>query len=418
MMTPYKKGEHQLPGNHRPKSLTAAVITVCVEPGVADQFLTLVNDMPWSVTTSRLDSHISATRRPSFGPQMKFADLCIGIVDFDEDPKAAGETAKYLQQAFPGNLTIVGLATSKSPELLLLAMRAGCSEFFHKPLESAGVKETLGRIQDVWSASAHLPASAGLIVSVLGAKGGVGATTLAVHLGIYLAKNHKKRTLLIDFHPELGHACVYLGLDGTHCHFQEVVRNVNRLDTELLSGYVAKHSSGLEVLSSPDACGGSRPMDTVALKNTLEFLQAEYDYIVVDCANSLTDLDLAVIACSTTVYLIATPEVGAIRDLSRYVDKLTQMKDMSEKTRIIVNRFPTPHTVNIEQIEKAVRMPIDIRFAANSELMQAGNLGQPVAPNGKSDFSINMTKWAAALTGAVPSSDKDRTTKSRFAFRK
>ena len=63
----------------------------------------------------------------------------------------------------------------------------------------------------------------GSVLSFFGAKGGVGSTTLAVHLAMYLVQCHQKRVLLIDNHPELGHVCVYLGLDGSRFHFNEVV---------------------------------------------------------------------------------------------------------------------------------------------------------------------------------------------------
>jgi len=68
---------------------------------------------------------------------------------------------------------------------------------------------------------------------------------------MYLVLCHQKKTLLIDNHPQLGHACIYLGIDGSRYHFQELVRNLSRLDSDLLRGYIATHESGLEVLASP-----------------------------------------------------------------------------------------------------------------------------------------------------------------------
>ena len=82
----------------------------------------------------------------------------------------------------------------------------------------------------------------GSIFAFFGAKGGVGTTTLAVHLATLLAADNKsKKVLFIDNHLQFGHACMYLGVDGSNFHFQELVRNVNRMDSELLGSFLARH---------------------------------------------------------------------------------------------------------------------------------------------------------------------------------
>ena len=76
--------------------------------------------------------------------------------------------------------------------------------------------------------------------------------------------------------------------------FREVVRNVGRLDSELLRGFVAKHTSGLEVLSSADLCGGEIPVESYAVSRTLEFLSMEYDYVILDCSAPTDEINVPV----------------------------------------------------------------------------------------------------------------------------
>jgi pilus assembly protein CpaE len=67
----------------------------------------------------------------------------------------------------------------------------------------------------------------------------------------------------------------------------------------------------------------------------------------------------------------------------------------------VINRYSSHEAVTIEQIEKAVHLPIAIKISNNySELVQAINIGEPVPADGKSDFSQQMSKWAASLAGA------------------
>ena len=379
----------------------AAVVTVCVDPETAERLVQAVEKMPWMVTASNFEAYISDARRPYLSPQLKTAGGCIAIVDFDQAPEEAVETTKYLQQLFPGKITVIALAQSREPELLLLAMRGGCTEFLHKPLKLEAFHEVLRRLERQWTTTVARTPVLGSILSFFGAKGGVGTTTLAVHLAMYLVQCHQKRVLLIDNHVELGHVSVYLGIDGSRYHFNEVVRNVSRLDSELLQGFVAKHSSGLEVLSSPDVCGTMNNMDPEAIAKTLEFLRTEYDFVLLDCATSLDDNALAVIDLSTRVYLVATPEIGAIRDLSRYVDNLMQIDYTMDKMHVVINRFSSRYAVSVEQIEKAIRLPIAIRLPNSyTELVRSVNLGEPVSSKTKSDFAAQCVKWANSLVGA------------------
>jgi pilus assembly protein CpaE len=400
-----------------PTIFQAAVITVCVDPETAERIVEAVERMPWLVSSSNFEAYISAVRRPYFGPQVTVANACIAVVDYDADPAQAVETTKYLQQLFAGRVTVIALSGSKNPDLLLMAMRAGCGEFLHKPFLPEALSETLARIEQQFTNTSNKPIATGSILSFLGVKGGVGTTTLAVHLAMYLVQSHKKKVLLIDHHDELGHACVYLGVDGSRSPYSEVVRNVSRLDSELLSGFVVKHASGLEVLSSPDVCGASQALDPESVTRTLEFLRGEYDYVIIDCAPALDATTLSVVNASSNVYLVATPEIGAIRDLSRFVDKLMQVEGTNGKMQVVINRVSSRYAVNVEHIEKAIRLPVAIRLPNSyAELVRSVNLGEPISLKTKSEFTTQFMQWANTLVGSTAEVPKAKTKVSIFAM--
>lgn len=398
--------------------LTASIVTVCVSEETIQRLTDAADNISWSLTNADFESYISPSRRPNISQQIKSSDICIAVVDFDKDLDQAVESSIYLQQLFAGKITVVALSKGLNPDVLLMAMRNGCTEFLSKTFDPEDLIQLFERLSHQRNTLPMRNTASGSVLSFFGAKGGVGSTTLAVHLALYLVECHQKRTLLIDNHAELGHVCVYLGLDGTRFNFHELVRNVTRLDSELLRGFTAKHSSGLEVLSSPDVCGGSRNMDAESVAKLLEFLRSEYDFIVVDCSTALHDADLAVLEASNQVYLVATPEIGAIRDLSRYVDNLTRIEATTEKMHVVINRFSSRYAVKVEQIEKAIRLPIAIRLPNSyTELVRSVNLGEPIAPSRKSEFSMQFIKWAATLVGPTPSKAIPETkNKSMFAF--
>jgi pilus assembly protein CpaE len=101
------------------------------------------------------------------------------------------------------------------------------------------------------------------------------------------------------------------------------------------------------------------------------------------------------------VYLIATPEIGAIRDLSRYVDGLIQNKQATDKLEVVINRYSSREAITTEQIEKAIRLPLAIKISNEYlDILYAINTGVPVLSSAKSDFSKEMLRWAASLVGS------------------
>ena len=404
-------------GQYTAGTPNVALITVGLEHDLAEEIAYSAGTMPWNVFRADLETYVSPVKRPPLPQSVKLAHHCIAVIDFDRDLDQALDSIAYIQELYSGKAALIARSTSRDPDILLRAMRGGCNDFIGGAFDSAAFDETLKRIAQQWTMRATSNAARGSVLTFLGAKGGVGTTTLAVHFAYYLAQCHKKKVLLIDHHPQLGHVCVYLGIDGTSYYFHELVRNLNRLDSELLRGYIASHPSGLDVLSSPDLVGARKVVEAEDMAQTLDFLRGEYDYVVVDCASALDDTNLAVIDASNHVFLIATPEIGAIRDLSRMIDNLTQNDQNSERIKAVINRFSSQHGVNIEQIEKAIRLPASTRLPnAYAEVVRAGILGQPIGAKEKGEFPAQMLKWVTGIAGPALGMEPTGAKKSGFSL--
>jgi len=397
--------------------ISVALITISLDTKLADEIAECVLKMSWAVHRADCEGYISAVKRPPFSQPVKTSPTCIAVIDFDKDIDQAVAATAYIRELFSGKAAMVALSASRAPDILLRAMRAGCTEFIGREFDEAAFSEMLVRLYQQWSSKTARNSLLGEVVTFFGSKGGVGTTTLAVHLAMYLVLCHKKKTLLIDNHPQLGHACIYLGIDGSRYYFQELVRNLSRLDSDLLRGYIATHSSGLEVLASPDVCGGMKTPDPNSIAQTLDFLRGEYDYVIVDGPSSLDETNLAVIDASNLLYLVATPEIAAIRDLSRYVDSLSQGERDIEKVKVVINRFSAQHALTIEQIEKAIRLPVTIKLPNGyAEVTRSAFLGEPTNPKQKTDFSVQIVKWVNTLAGSTKPGDAITPKKSLFSL--
>lgn len=397
----------------------ASVSVICVRltPRLAKEVEDQLASLSWQIGYEHAPDYLSPRSWSPLSANPKTARACIAFINFDEDTPSALASVEFLQKALAGRIHVVALSSNQDHDLILNAMRVGCTEYLTVPIVAHSFHEAMHRLERRFSSDhEQVPVVRGSVISFLGAKGGVGATTLAVHLALHLVVSEGKKVLLIDNHPGLGHVCLYLGLEGAHHSFRDLLRNVDRLDADLLKGFVVHHASGLDVIASAELSGVYREIHPEAIRRTLEFVRMEYDFILVDCCTLLDDGNMAAVEHSDRVYLIATPDVGAVRDLARLYDALGRYQQPAAKLSLIVNRSGSKVAMSAEQIEKAVRVPIAMAIPNTYvELVRAANMGTPVPTDDKSGFSSQLRDWSRELVSAG-AAEAPVTPKKRFTF--
>ena len=214
--------------------------------------------------------------------------------------------------------------------------------------------------------------------------------------------------------PSLGHVALWFGMDGHSYSFYDLLQNISRLDQTLLQGYVAHHCSGVDVLPSPDLLSEPVRIEPSVLERAIRFVAGVYDFIVIDCQAGLDELNLVTAAGCDEFYLVATPDVPALRDLARYVDRFRELQLVPEKLKVVINQYGLGRPVSIAQIEKAIDHPVTLTLPSDAaSLTRALDAGQPITPEQKSEFGTRIKKWAAELAPAIAPPVE---TKRKFAF--
>jgi pilus assembly protein CpaE len=210
---------------------------------------------------------------------------------------------------------------------------------------------------------------------------------------------------------------LYLGLKDTRYHFDELLRNADRLDSELLNGFVVRHRSGLDVIASPEMSGGPHEPKSDEIEHVMDFLRREYDYVLIDSTVSFHDSKATIIEQSDEVYIVSTPDVAALRDLARMVENLSLSESATSKLHVVVNRSTATDSITAVQIEKAVRFPISIAVPNNYfELQRAINDGEPIPPQRRSEFNQALARWANQIVHGVSGPKPAVEKRKMFAF--
>ncbi len=401
--------------NHQNSAhLLQAIFSVCLVREDAAAISAAVAKVNGSEFEGEFHEYITADRRPQFSAALKNATNCVALVDCDRDPDLALQTIERLQQIFLHKVNLIALSRQADASFLLRAMRAGCRDFLPKPIDTEQLAEALKRFQ-----AAHLiaaqPLNAGKVLSFFGAKGGVGTTALAVHLATHLVRRHHKKVLLIDHQHELGHVGLYLGIKDWVYYFEELVRNVDRLDAELLEGFIVKHPSGLDVLPSPDSCASFHNTPPDAIERVMDYLRQRYDFVLVDSSIQYRDVIQALIAASDEVVMITTPEIAALRDLARHIEHMSLINGVTGKIRVVINRSTAEDAVTPKQVEQAIRFPVSYYIPNNYfDLLRAINAGEPIPPQHRGGFTQAIAKWSDTLAIGPADSEKAAEPKKLF----
>ncbi len=329
-------------------------------------------------------------------------DIC--IVDFDTDPgKALGISA--LIQHYSPNTAIFAVSGDNTPEVIIQAMRSGCREYLFKPVDREQLTKAVAR---VGSRQRPRPKRSNTqVLSFIGAKGGCGVTTVATQLGGLLASFCSRKTILLDLHPTLGDAALYLGFTSHKYNSLDLIQNTGRMDSELLQSLVLHHQSGLDVVPAPQDFDSTQRISPEAMANTLAFLRDRYDCILVDLPSRLNDETVGVVSHSEYIYVVTVAEVAALRNVARILNYLDHAQVAADRVRVILNRFEKRSAISEAQIEKVIGRKIF--WSVPNEYQQAVKTitgGDPASQISRSELLRNIKGWAEAIGGKPAADDK------------
>jgi pilus assembly protein CpaE len=330
----------------------------------------------------------------------------ISIIDFDRDRRKAAQAAESIRGAAP-DTAIFAVSADAQPDLIIQAMRSGCSEYLLKPIGREQLLNAVARVGG--RRKERVQAFKAQVLAFIGAKGGCGVTSLVTQLGALLANTFRKKTLIVDLHPDFGDAALYLGLTKYRYHFFELVENTERLDGELLQGFLARHSSGLEVIPAPEGNSAPRRILPGAVAQTFEFLRMRYEYILVDMAPGLSDENLEMIRHCDQLHVITVAEVSALRNVVRQFEYLTRKEIPRERFRVVLNRHQKRSLISDGEIEKTLGQKIYWKVPNQyAHVVKVINGGDPIASLSSSEVTRNLRDMASLLGARSTSTEKKK----------
>jgi pilus assembly protein CpaE len=265
--------------------------------------------------------------------RVRAANPDVTLVDIPPDnSQTALRAIELLHQEAPES-AVFAIGSLTQPQVIVNAMRAGAREFIERPTTTTDLLEAFVRLSAA-QRRVKQEGSRGKVFCVINAKGGSGATTVAVNLALALQSSHGQ-TAMVDVAP-LGHAALHLNVKPLFS-VADATRNLHRMDASLLESFMVRHNGGLQLLA-----GTSTPaaMDT----STAEFVKlfdmmvSHYRYVVVDVSTRFDASSRLVANLSECVLLVACTDVASLWSAARVQQYLGESGGR-ERVRLVLNRF-------------------------------------------------------------------------------
>jgi len=234
------------------------------------------------------------------------------------------------------------------------------------------------------------------VITVFGAKGGLGKTTLAVNLAVSLAARRKK-VALIDLDLQFGDVPVFLDLEPTDT-IAELVQESETPNIDLIRSYMCVHSSGVHVLCAPKSPEYAELISAEKVQTILSVLRSYYDYVIIDTPAFFSDVTIAAIEASNKILFITGLDISILKN-SRLSLTLLETLQQLNKVKLIVNRAESVSSITLHDVQKIADCSIWAKIPSDYKIaVTALNRGIPfVSGAPKSELSCAVSAVATLL---------------------
>ncbi len=316
------------------------------------------------------------------------------------------ETAESLANILP-DTPLIFYASLNDPQAVRRGALYGARDYLVKPLQADSLKQAILRALEFEERrqmrQAGQLASApvnGTVITVAGAKGGIGKSVLAVNLALALRQESTRRVALMDADTSFGDVATMLDLKP-QVTAADLLRDIDKIDRDELADYLALTDEGLSLLATPaDGADVWEDAGPDAARKIVELLSMNHDFVIVDTSGSMDRFVRALVGASTLVLMVTTGEVSSVRDTVAALHRLAKWDAPPEKIKVVLNRVTSADGFQLKDLEQAFEAPIFWEIPQDKEIGRAVQLGKPVVlhkPN--TTAARNITALALVLGG-------------------
>ncbi len=310
----------------------------------------VASERGWSAGSVRKGGLATALRLLGVAPPPRFM-----VVDIDELPLEEVEPG-LIELARLGS-AVVALGSINDVGYFRRIMRSGARDYLTKPFDPDTLGETLIRLEQPSDAVL----AQGRVIGVLGTRGGVGSTTIAINTAFEMGERLKRRTALVDLDIYTGNIALALDMEATH-GLREAFDDPERVDEVFLQNAMAKFGKHLHVLATEENFDDAVRMSDEKLLMLADTMRSNFDMSILDIPRHFVMREPALFSKIDDLVLVAELTLQSLRDTNRLM-KLLTMRNRQMKLHVVANQVPGKPEVSVKEFETGIDAKLRATFA-------------------------------------------------------
>ncbi len=329
------------------------------------------------------------------------------LISVEEPVARALETIEALGDALPDTPTIVysSLADAAS---VRRAMVSGARDYLIKPVKPEdlaraiyGVLEQEERRRMRASGERPEAPARGTVITVFGAKGGIGKTTISTNLATALASATHSSVVLVDMDTRFGDVAIMMDV-AVEQSIADLARRVDGMDRDTVRDFLVRHHSGVMILPAPLHPTEWRNVTPHQISKIINLLAQSHDYVIVDTPGTFNEIVAATLESASLILLVTSMDIASIKDTALALEMLQSASISEDKVKLMINHSTAANTLREDDVERVLeyrvfwRVPHDLNVATSTQLGQPVVITKPYAR-----VSRSITELAATLSGTA-----------------
>ncbi len=305
------------------------------------------------------------------------------LINMEEPAARAIQTVEMLGSAAPRAAIIVYSSLTDAASVRR-AMVAGARDYLIKPLRPEDVsravygileQEERRRLQTEGNRSEAV--AHGTVVTIFGAKGGIGKTTIATNLSAALVNTTQSNVALVDMDTRFGDVAIMMDIAVEHS-IADLGRRIDSLDRESIKDSLARHHTGVSILPAPLHPTEWRDLTPQHIERIIDLLAQGYDWVVIDTPGTFNEIIAATLEIGDIILLVTSMDIASIKDTALALEMLRAADVSEDKVKLVINHSTSANSLREEDVERVLEYNVTWRIPHDYNVASANQLGIPI----------------------------------------
>jgi pilus assembly protein CpaE len=336
------------------------------------------------------------------------------VVGIEEPMARPLQTIEALRGVL-SDVPIIAYSSRTDAESVRRTMLAGAQDYLTKPFKPGQpARFILAALEQREMRQAReggqpaRPIASGIVITVYGAKGGIGKTTIAANLATALAKVTGGSVALADMDTQFGDIAIMMDIPVEKT-IVELARRADDIDRDLVREYLVRHWSRVRVLPAPFEPSEWQTIKPQQMERIITVLAQTHDFVVLDTAATFNELVALALDKANIVLLVTSMDISSIKNTVVVLKLLASSSFPPEKLKLAINHASGANTLKEEDVRSVLKQDIFWRIPYDEGVGASVQLGKPVViarPGARVSHSI--LDLAAVLSGKERAPERSR----------